>query len=83
MRELRFAVLYLGEQFMRVSVDDREANGVVRTIAYKWHEKDKKNDVPPKKWAESVYGELEFQRGEARSQGGDVMGRFRQTRRKR
>jgi hypothetical protein len=74
MRELHYAVLYLGEQFMRVRVDDREANGVMRDIQYKWHEKDP-SDFPPSKWADAIHGELEFQRGEA--QRGSVEAKFR------
>lgn len=57
---LETVVLFLGEYRLQavVEYDNRQ-----HAVLYKWYEKDP-TDVPPKKWYQSVKGEVDWRLGE-------------------
>jgi hypothetical protein len=59
--KLLFAVLYLGEQKLEATVQDDE--GHRRRVTVSWMEQIR-TDVPPAHWAESVAGEVDYQRSQ-------------------
>ena len=66
MKELQYVVYGLGRNRLRAVVNDREM-GCHRTIAVTWKGRVGAPDLPPKKWATGVHGEMEFQRAEMKS----------------
>lgn len=60
---LRSVVWFVTERRLEVVVDD-EANRVRRKITVTWHAREEFGAIPAN-WENMVFGELEFQRGEA------------------
>jgi hypothetical protein len=59
---IRNVVLELGQNRLRAVL---LSDGSHIEIAYKWWQSDKRpRDIPPVKWHEAVYGELEYHKGE-------------------
>jgi hypothetical protein len=65
MKEIQYVVFTLGQKKLRVVVNDHTMK-CHRTIGVSWKDQGTDDGVtmPPRKWAEGVIGELEFQRGQ-------------------
>jgi hypothetical protein len=60
--ELRYSVLYRGEQKIESIVID-PVHKIARRITVTWKEKEL-SDIPPESWFETVKAEVEYQRGQ-------------------